>query len=320
MEFLKRRLRAIDERLSQHSWYRIGRNAYQGFNRAQGSRKAAAITYFAIFSLFSFILLLIALLGFLLNSAEAQQQVISLFSVFLPTGSTGVQQVIDGAVQARGAAAGVGIVLLLLGALGWFESIDQALNEIWSVRVSRPFVKGKLFALSMILGIALVMGLSWLASIAVSFFQGLAGNFGLNTLPGSKALWEVAVWAVSLGLIFVMFLLLYRFSPMCGLSWGKVWRGALIAAVLWSVVRSLFSIYVTHFANYSSAYGPIGAVIALLTWLYFAHMIILFGASLTYAMELDTNGVMEYAPLPCAIPEGQPPEGRRRLTFRPSRR
>ncbi len=258
------------------------------------------MTYFALFSIFPFVLLLIALLSFALDSKSAQERVISFLSEFFPQGATGVQSVIESVIAARGVAAGFGIVLLLWGALGWFENIDRAVNEMWGVERPRPFLKGKLFALAMILGIGLVMLLSWLMNISVGVVLGYAGALGLYQIPGSFALWDLVAGAITLALMFVVFLLLYRFSPMCSLTFGQVWRGALITAILWEVVRSGFAVYVSHFANFSSAYGPIAAVIAFLVWLYVAHMIILFGSALTYSMQLDARGIREPRAVPCA--------------------
>ena len=78
-----------------------------------------------------------------------------------------------------------------------------------------------------------------------------------------------------------------------------------------SRLGSGFAIYVTRFANFQSAYGPIGAVIAFLAWLYFAHIAILYGAELTYAMRLEAHGIHELLDLPCGVPQQSPAEGER---------
>ncbi len=300
-------VRSVDNRLAENSWYRITRNSILGLGERDAQRKAAAMTYFAVFSIFPFILLMIALLSFLIDSKDAQQQVISALSDFFPSGSTGVQSVIEGVINARGIAAGFGIVLLLWGTLGWFQAIDQGVNEMWGVKAVRPFPKGQLFALGMIGGIGLIMLLSWLGNIAVGIAKGTAGTAGMEVLPGAAAFWDLIVGLVTLAVMFLLFMLLYRYSPTCQIRWGEVWRGALVTAIIWSVLRSGFAIYVTHFANFGSAYGPIGAVIAFLVWLYFAHIVILFGALLTYDMRLESRGIRELQDLPCGMPRERQP-------------
>ncbi len=286
VDYVIGRLRVLDASLAGHASYRVVRHSYQQLNARDGQRIAAAVTYFAVFSIFPFILLLISLLSFAIDSRDAQQQVIDLLSGFLPIGATGVQEVIDGVIAARGAAAGLGILLLLWGALGWFESIDQGVNEMWDVKEARPFFIGKLFALGMIGAVGAVMALSWLAGIVVGIVSGLVPSVA-GMPPG---LLELVISIVSFGLIFLVFLLLYRYSPRCQLSWRDVWLGSLLTAVLWTVVRSAFTIYVTRFADFSSAYGPFAAIIAFLVWLYVTHLVILFGASLTYALRVESQG------------------------------
>lgn len=318
LEDLKGRLQDWDDRLSRLSWYRITRNSILGLNQRDGRRKAAAITYFAVFSIFPFILLLIALLGFVLGSESARAQVISLLSGFLPAGATGVHSIIEDVIASRAVAAGFSTLLLLWSALGWFENIDRGVNEMWGVDRTRPFLKGKLFALAMMSGIALVMLLSWTMNIAIEVVRTYAGVWGMNDLPGSVVLWDLMAAGASLALIAVVFLVLYRFSPLCDVGWGQVWRGALITAIVWEAVRSGFAIYVTDFADFSSAYGPIAAVIAFLLWLYVAHIIILFGAQLTHVLWLEAQSIHELRDVPCdKLPSRRPGRegsGRGRVT------
>ncbi|MGI5837522.1 MAG: YihY/virulence factor BrkB family protein, partial [Chloroflexota bacterium] len=199
-ESIKRQIQNIDRQLGRNSWYRIGRNSIVVFNRRDGQRKAAAITYFAVFSIFPFILLMIVLFSFFIDSVEAQERVIGFISEFLPQGATGVQNLIVSVVDARGVAAGLGILLLLWGALGWFESIDRAVNEMWVAQGTRSFIKGKLFALSMIAALGFVMVLSWLADIAI----GVAMSFATNVFSTIFVLWEVIVAFVTFALMLLV--------------------------------------------------------------------------------------------------------------------
>ena len=266
------------------------------------------MAYFGLFSIFPFVLLLISVLSLAIDSEDARALVISLLSDFLPQGEVGARQVIEGVIAQRGEAAGIGVILLIWGALGWFQSIDRSVNEMWSVEVSRPFIQGKLFALAMVGAIAVVMLLSWLANVALSVAAGVAAAAAPLEPPGFAYLWELGVATVSIALMFLVFLLLYRFSPMCDLTWGDVWRGALITALLWEALRSAFAIYVTSFVDYSSLFGPIAAVIVFLLWLYVAQSLMLFGAGLTYAMRLEGQGIHELRHLPCG--RAGPADGR----------
>ncbi|MGI5836692.1 MAG: YihY/virulence factor BrkB family protein, partial [Chloroflexota bacterium] len=131
---------------------------------------------------------------------------------------------------------------------------------------------------------------------------GVAMSFATNVFSTIFVLWEVIAAFVTFALMFLVFFLLYRFSPMCGLTGMDVWRGALIIALVWTLLRSFFALYITYFTDYASAYGPIAAVIVFLVWLYLAHNLILFGAALTYVMRLEARGVHEPRDLPCGEP------------------
>src|SRR5436190_4353058 len=146
----KGRATALKARLERYAVFRVLESAAIGFSKDQVTSQAAAMTYYGIFSLFPLLLLFLSLAGLALQSSEqAQQQILDVVTGLLPQGQDRLKDVIAGVIAAKGAAAGVGILALLWGALGWFQVIDLNVNRIWGVSKSRSFVKGKLFALAM---------------------------------------------------------------------------------------------------------------------------------------------------------------------------
>src|SRR5260370_35028056 len=96
-------------------------------------------------------LLFMAIGGIVLQNSEwVREQVVGLIVGLLPQGQDALRKMIVDVIKAKGTAAGVGIVLLLWSALGWFQGIDNNVNKIWGVSRSRPFIRGKLFALAMV--------------------------------------------------------------------------------------------------------------------------------------------------------------------------
>src|SRR5215211_7084847 len=130
------------------------------------------MTYFGIFSLFPLILLF-------------------MITGLLPQGQDRLKQVIEGVIQAKGVAAGIGLVTLLWGALGWFQVINDNINKIWGVGKSLSFIKAKLFALVMVAAIGGVA----LLSFAATFVLQLLAAF-TTAIPGSVMLWQAAISAV----------------------------------------------------------------------------------------------------------------------------
>jgi membrane protein len=79
--------------------------------------------------------------------------------------------------------------------------------------------------------------------------------------------------------VFLGLLLLYRFIPRADVGFHDVWRAALAAAFIWSLAKEGFALYLgSTFANYSAVYGTVGAIIAILTWIYVSVIIVLTGA------------------------------------------
>ena len=97
----------------------------------------------------------------------------------------------------------------------------------------------------------------------------------------SNLFWGLAAQSLSPLLSFLSFVLLYRFLPNTKVQFGDVWLGAFAGAMAFEGAKWGFVWYVNTFPVYNVVYGPIGAIMALLTWVYVSAMILLFGAHLT---------------------------------------
>jgi membrane protein len=223
----------IRERLEQHAVMRVLFSTIEGFIRDEVTDHAAAMTYYGIFSLFPLMLLFRAIGGIVLqNNDWVREQVIGLIVGLLPQGQDELRKMIVDVIKAKGTAAGVGIVLLLWSALGWFQVIDKNVNQIWGVAKPRPFIQGKLFALAMVAAIGGVALLSFGASAGLRLLAHYT-----DMIPGSAAIWQAIVTGVSLLVIALAFYLLYRYAPQRRLHFGDVWPAALATAVLWELTR-----------------------------------------------------------------------------------
>jgi uncharacterized BrkB/YihY/UPF0761 family membrane protein len=104
-------------------------------------------------------------------------------------------------------------------------------------------------------------------------------------------------------MIFVAFWVIYKVVPNRPVTWGEVLPGAILAALLWTVLRFGFTWYATSVANYESAFGPLSTGITLLVFLYFASVIVLLGAEFARASALeDEVGAMVAAADPRLLP------------------
>jgi len=302
MAGIKAKATATKESLEKYAAFRVLESLAEGFTKDKVTTHAAAMTYYGVFSLFPLLLLFMSLAGLAMQSNEAaREQIMGVITGLLPQGQNTLSDVIAGVIKAKGAAAGVGILTLLWGALGWFQVIDTNINEIWGVSKSRSFIKGKLFALAMVAGIGGVAIASFAANAAVGLVQHFTGS-----VPGSALLWQIVVSALSLLTMAGVFFVLYRFAPQRKIKFADIWPAALLNAVIWEVTRRLLAFYLER-NNMVSGYGPIGAAMALLFWIYVASIIILVGAELSYAIAKERRHIGVDTEMEVVSPPGEQP-------------
>jgi membrane protein len=285
--------------------YAVGRvlvGAARGFARDQAFSHAAALTYYGIFSLFPLILLAMALAGLVLQSSEAaRERILALVATLLPAGQEALGEAVAGVVEAKGPAAGVGVLALLWSALVWFSELDATINQIWGVGKPRSPAKVVLLALGLAVGTGGVALASFAASAAVAVLARLAGG-----APGGAGLWQAAVSALSTLAIGGVFCLLYRYAPQRRVRFADVWPAALGMAAVWEATRRLLALYLEQ-AGVISGYGPVGAAMALLVWLYAASAVVLAGAELSYATAKERRHIGPERELAVIAPPGEQP-------------
>ena len=254
----------------------------QKFGDDRCTHMAAAISYYALFSLFPLLIFMMSIFGIFLQRSSLQNDLIDRALEFLPLtpdkGRNDVRDAID-------AIAGISIPLSMVGLLGlaWaasamFGAIRTALNIAWDIKTPRHFVKQKLLDLGMVAGV----GVFFLLSIGTTAFLHTtqqASSDILGPLSSSTAFfWRAIPHLMPAIFSFGAFIMLYRFVPGAPVKIGDVWFGALIAAIFFEIIKNGFSFYVANFGHYDVVYGSLGAVVALLFWMYLSAVALLLGA------------------------------------------
>jgi membrane protein len=243
---------------------------------------AAAISYYALFSLFPLLIFMVSIFGIFLQSSSLQKDLIDRVLEFLPlTPDKGRNEVRD----AVDAIAGISIPLSMVGLLGlaWsasamFGAIRTALNVAWDVKTPRHFVKQKLLDLGMVAGIGVFFLLSIGTTALLRTTQDASSDI-LGPLSSNAAFfWRAVPHLMPAIFSFGAFIVLYRFVPAAPIKIGDVWPGALIATIFFETIKNGFSFYVANFGHYDVVYGSLGAVVALLFWMYLSAVALLFGA------------------------------------------
>jgi membrane protein len=256
-------------------------------------RLGASFAFYAVFSIFPLLLLSVSVVGFFLGQGpEARAHVLNLIA---RASSPEVRVMFDETLTslqahrtARGVGALIGFVALVVGASAVFSELQTTMNQIWRVKVVSPkgfWLRSLLALRDRALSLAIVGGaaLAVFGSLVVSVLGHLAGG-GLAEGRIGLAPTHVAAFAsvlLSMGLLTLVLAALLRFIPQTQVTWRDVGGGALVTAVLYTVMMRILGWYFAHIGNYA-AYGAVGGFLALLMWIYLAGLFLIYGAELAH--------------------------------------
>lgn len=288
VERWERVLRALDRWSAQWRSTRVARRAIVGFANHQGPEVASGMAYFAILSLFQVIVLGIVVFSFLIGGGEARRILIGRLEAGLPVQPGTIGAVVDSIIASRGGLTLISLAILAWGGLGFFGALTTGVGRAFATSTRRPFWQDKLISL-LLLGAA---GALALIAVGIGLGTGIAARMA-GRLPGGGAGGRLALDLVGLLLpillVLVALLLIYRVVPNRRVTVRQVWPGALIATLLFTLLRIGFTWYATDVARYESVFGPISTVITLLVFLYFASMLVLLGAEIARANVLEDD-------------------------------
>lgn len=262
---------------------------------------AAAISYYALFSLFPLLIFIISMLGFFIHSDSQRASVVNALFQLLGQGvaKNALYTQVNAVAGGRGGLGLVGLVVALWSASSVFGAIRTGLNAAWDVTRSRPLVPAKLLDLAMVIGVGALMLLSLAATGILTAIEGFSYYlFGNAIGPVARILFAVLFLAVPPAISFLAFSLTYYIVPHTKVHGRDVWLGAFVAAVLFQLIQIGFGVYVANLAHYSRVYGSLGAVIAFLFFMYISANILLFGGEVA----------KEYADLRAGVRPGAQPE------------
>jgi len=249
------------------------RQAFANFFHS-GTRQAAALAYYAIFSVFPLSLLLAVIVSRLLGPVAAQQQIFNALSLFVPAETAGVlQENIAEAMKQSDSFTILALGGLVWSGLGFFSNITYSLDVIFVVPAQRSLWRQRL--------VALVMTLILVVLITASFVTSAILRLISASLLGQTSSWlTIGTIFLPLGLNMVIFALLFRYVPAREVHWDAVWPAAIFGAVGWELAKSGFVWYTSTVANVQFIYGGIATAIVLLLWAYLIAAIFLLGAEL----------------------------------------
>ncbi|MEE9602368.1 MAG: YihY/virulence factor BrkB family protein [Thermoguttaceae bacterium] len=259
-----------------------------------GSLLAAAMAYYATFSFFPMLLVMIAALGFVLQfSASAQDAQHELLQMLARNTSSALAENVHAAlseIRTRAVISGpLGIAALLFAAAVMFTHVDAVLDRVWNterrrrtgiILAVRNTVLYRFRAFLMLLAVGFLVFIGFIAGMAAVAVQSLVTDLPLGRLP-----WNLLQIGISVGLNWLLFTVTYKVLPKVKVRWSEASRGGNLAAVLWEIARQLLGVFMMS-KNYG-AYGLVGSIIVLMLWLYIACSVLLLGAEYVRVIRDD---------------------------------
>jgi membrane protein len=274
--------------LGKRSWWNVVKRTIKEFQGDNLTDWAAALTYYAILSVFPGLLVLVSVLG-MLDESITSQLVQNLGELTSDQVQQTMQNTIDSlqASRATSVVALLGLAGALWSASGYIGAFLRASNAIYDVPEGRPIWK----TLPIRIGVTIVIGVLLVISVLIVVFTGgLAEKVGEVIGIGSTfvTVWDIGKWPVLVLLVSLMIAILYWASPNArqgGFRWVSV--GSILAVILWIVASFGFALYVSNFGSYNKTYGTLAGVITFLVWLWITNLAILFGAELDAELERE---------------------------------
>ena len=251
--------------------------------RHESPATAAAIAYFTLFSIFPLLLLIIAISDRYFNLFDVRSAAVRTVLRFFPGLRNFIQNSIASVQPSRGIILSCGVIVVWT--VFWLVALlEAALNKAWHVTTTRHFVRSRLLALLMIYVGGSFLGISVILTTMITAVQQHVDEYTLAHVWGMGLLWRITFGVTAFALTFVVFTLVYKLVPNTHVALPEAMTAGIVASSLWQFASFLFALLVRRM-DYAAIYGPGGAFLGLLSWVYLSSYIFLFGAHLSAQMH-----------------------------------
>jgi membrane protein len=262
----------------------VAKRSVVAFYGDQATHHAAALTYYALMSLFPMLLLSVSVLGLLGEYPRTYESIVSYLRDVVPSTTLAP---LDDAVRAAFRSSGVALAALLVGlfaalygATGYLEATRRALNVVFEADGGRSFLRRKLTDVaSVIVLLALVLTALVLMFAGEGAARDLAG-------PDAATVWRIARWPGAVLVALLVFSFVYYVTPdVSHRAFRWITPGAVVGVAVWVLASAAFSGYLHSFGAVNVTYGSFAAAIILLVWLWLTNVALLFGAEVNAEIE-----------------------------------
>jgi membrane protein len=274
--------------LTKRSFLYVLRRTAREFGTDQCTDLAAALTYYAVLSVFPALVVVVSLLGVFGQGQRTTDAVLQIVGDLGPASAVDalrapIQQLVES--PSAGFALVVGILGALWSASGYVGAFGRAMNRIYQIEEGRPVWKLRPTQLLVTLvGLVLAAAVAFMLAVSGPIAAALGRAVGLGEV--AETIWNIGRWPVVLLFVVLAVAVLYYVAPNIQqptFRWISV--GAGVAILIWVVASVGFGFYVGNFGSYNKTYGALAGVIVFLLWLWITNLALLFGAEVDAELE-----------------------------------
>jgi membrane protein len=265
----------------------VALTALKRFSSDRCTTLAASIGFYSAFSLAPTLLIVLTVAGWFFGESAASGRLFAqVRDVMGKDAAMAMQTIVEHAHRASGGglAALVSTGLLIVGASATFSSLNTALDVVFSARQRSGMAGLALLVRARLISVGLVLGVGFLLVVSLVLDAAIAyvGHRILGDSPLAVAA-QIAQTVFGLLVLWAAFAALLRWLPDTRVRWTQALSGAAVSAVLFTVGRRLFGIYLAY-AGTANSFGAAGSLAVLMMWLYFSAAVFLLGAEIAAAM------------------------------------
>jgi membrane protein len=248
------------------------------FVEDRGHRDAAQIGFFGLLSAIPLALLLVGAFGLIFDDTEIRDQVIGTVFDRVPLSTdedrARLEETVRRALDNAGRLGPVSILLLFAAGSGVMSALRHAINQAWDISARPPLLRRKALDLALVLGSTVLLALS--ASVSVT--RRAEAYFNEERTGAAALLFDALGDVLPFAFTLAVLLFLYRVLPMQRPRLREIWPGAVVATLLLAAIEGALEFYFEELTDLGALYGPLGALMALLLFVYAAANVLVFGA------------------------------------------
>lgn len=279
--------------MKYNKYWKVLKNAGKGFVEDNAFKLSASLSYYTIFALGPFFIIIISLAGIFFGRVAVEGKLYhQLHHLVGDAAALQIQDIIKNIQQSETGPIGaiIGAIVLFIGATGVFTEMQDSINYIWSVK-AKPKKSWLKFITNRLLSFSLIVGMSFLllVSLMVNAILNLLSD-KLMLLQNFSSLTVTLVLFINTMVILIvisgLFTVIYKILPDAIIAWKDAIIGAIFTAILFLLGKFLINYYLST-ANLGVTYGTAASIIIILSWVYYSAMILFFGAEFTkmYALQ-----------------------------------